>query len=128
MGASIYILQAWTENIIKEYNSEDRDEFFSSGLTRFTTYTISTAACLLPIIKIIKIYNVLTIRGDFENEWKFVPVLILGSSFNSLAIFLGTVYTASMKTKQAFITTIIAAVSNLILSLILIPCFQYGVL
>lgn len=111
-------LKAWTENIIKEYNSEDRDEFFSLGLMRFTIFTVSIAACLLPVIKI---YNVLTIRGDFENAWKFVPILILGSSFNSLATFLGTVYTASMKTKQAFTTTIVAAASNLILSLILIP-------
>lgn len=115
---SVIFLQAWTENIIKEYNSEDRDEFFSLGLTRFIIFTISMAACLLPVIKI---YNMLTISGEFENAWKFVPVLIVGSSFNSFSAFLGTIYTASTKTKQAFTTTIIAAISNLILSLILIP-------
>lgn len=111
-------LKAWTENVIKEYNSEDRDEYFSSGLTRFTVFTISISACLLPVIKI---YNILTIKGDFTSAWKFVPLLLLGSSFNSLAAFLGTIYTASMKTKQAFTTTIIAATSNFIFSLILIP-------
>lgn len=111
-------LKAWTENVIQEYNSDDRDEYFSSGLTIFTVFTISVTAFLLPVIKI---YNILTITGDFISAWKFVPLLLMGSSFNSLATFLGTIYTASMKTRQALTTTIIAATSNLILSLILIP-------
>lgn len=114
-------LKAWAENVIIEYTSKDRDEFFSMGLTRFTIFTISMAACLLPFVKI---YNLLTIKGDFENAWTYVPVLILGSSFNTLAAFLGTVYSASMKTKHALTTTIISAISNLILSLLLIPAFS----
>lgn len=115
---SSIFLQAWTENIIKEYSSEDRDEFFNTSFSTFMVFTISLAACLLPVIKI---YNVLTISGEFINAWKFVPILIVGSAFNSFSAFLGTIYTASTKTKQAFTTTIIAAISNLILSLILIP-------
>lgn len=115
---SAVFLQAWTENVIKEYNSQDRDIFFKNGLMSFTIFMISTATFLLPIIKI---YNILTIKGDFENTWKFIPILIIGSVFNSLATFLGTIYTASTKTRMAFTTTIIAALSNLLLSLILIP-------
>lgn len=111
-------LQAWTESIIKEYSSDDRDKFFSDGLVKFAIFTFSMAACLLPAIKV---YNVIAISGDFSYAWKFVPILAIGSSFNSLAAFLGTIYTASMKTKQAFTTTMIAAVTNLIMSILLIP-------
>ena len=40
---------------------------------------------------------------------------------NAEATFLGTVYTASMKTKDAFSTTIYAAIANIVSSFILIP-------
>lgn len=121
---SIFFM-AWTENAIREFKSIDRDEFYSKGFALFSSFTFTSAACLLPVIKI---YNVLTITGEFANAWRYVPILIIGTSFNSLAAFLGTVYTASMKTKNAFTTTIIASVSNLIFSLLLIPTFSiYGV-
>lgn len=110
-------LKAWTENIIQEFTSKDRDQYFSTGFETFTVFTFSLTAWLLPIIKI---YNVLTITGEFVDAWKYIPVLIIGSSFNSLATFLGTAYTASMKTKEAFTTTIIAAASNLLFSFLMI--------
>lgn len=117
---SIFFL-AWTENVIREFDSEDRDEYYSNGFAIYSKFTFSSAACLLPLVKI---YNITTISGQFIDAWKYVPILIIGTLFNSLAAFLGTVYTASMKTKDAFTTTIIAAVSNLILSLVMIPMFS----
>ena len=41
--------------------------------------------------------------------------------FNSISTFLGSVYTASQKTKDAFFTTVYAGISNIILSFIMIP-------
>nr|WP_279381491.1 polysaccharide biosynthesis C-terminal domain-containing protein [Clostridium botulinum] len=73
------------------------------------------------MLPLIKIYNITTISGDFTNSWEYIPIFIVGTLFNSLASFLGTIYTASMKTKDAFITTLIAGVTNLILSLLMIP-------
>lgn len=115
--SSIFFL-AWTENIIKEFESEDRDIYFSKGFKLFTKFNFSATACLLPLIKI---YNIMTISGEFADSWKYIPLLIIGTLFNSLASFLGTVYTASMKTKDAFTTTVVAGIANLILSLSLIP-------
>jgi O-antigen/teichoic acid export membrane protein len=114
-------LKAWIENVITEFEAEDRDEFFNRGLTSFTVFTVSMTACLLPAIKI---YNLLTIGGEYKDAWIFVPLLMIGSSFNSLATFLGAVYTASMKTKIALITTMISALCNVVLSFALIPLFS----
>lgn len=114
---SIFFL-AWTENIIKEFEAEDRDEYFSKAFVKFFILSISVAACLLPIIKI---YNIITISEEFIEAWKYIPILYLGAIFNGFSSFLGTVYTASMQTKAAFTTTIISAISNLIISLVLIP-------
>lgn len=114
---SIFFL-AWTENIIKEFNSEDRDNYFSESFNMFIIFSISISCCLLPMIKI---YNLLTISGEFNNSWIYIPPLYIGALFNGFSSFIGTAYTASMKTTQAFTTTVVAAVSNLILSLLLIP-------
>ncbi len=118
--SSIFFL-SWTENIIKEFESDDIDEYYSKGFQLFSKFTFCSAACLLPVIKI---YNMTTITGQFAGAWRYVPILIVGTIFNSLAAFLGTVYTASMKTRDAFTTTVIAAVSNLIFSLLMIPVFS----
>lgn len=115
--SSIFFL-AWTENIIREFNSSDRDEYFSKAFNLFFIFSISSAACLLPIIKL---YNMKTISGDFSIAWVYVPILYIGALFNGFSSFLGTVYTASMKTKAAFTTTVVAAISNLIFSLTLTP-------
>ncbi|MBN1043575.1 hypothetical protein FDB52_09100 [Clostridium botulinum] len=115
--SSIFFL-AWTENIIREFESEDRNEYFTKGFQLFIKFNFTATACLLPLIKI---YNITTISGDFTNSWEYIPIFIVGTLFNSLASFLGTIYTASMKTKDAFITTLIAGVTNLILSLLMIP-------
>lgn len=117
---SIFFL-AWTENIIKEFDAEDRDEYFSKSFVNFFIFSISAAACLLPVIRV---YNAMTISGEFIEAWRYVPILYLGAVFNGFSSFLGTAYTASMQTKAAFTTTIVSAISNLIISLILIPFFS----
>ena len=123
--SSIFFL-AWTENIIREFEADDRDEYFTKGLNLFIRFTFTTTACMLPVIKM---YNVLTISGEFSEVWKYIPLLMIGSVFNSLAAFLGTVYTASMKTKGALTTTIIAGIVSIILSLIMIPLMSiWGVI
>lgn len=118
---STIFLQAWTENIIKEYFSDDRDEFFSTSLTRFTILMVTVTACILPVIRI---YTSYAIKGDFFESWLYIPILMIGSLFNAFSAFLGTIYTASTDTKHAFTTTFVSAVSNLVLSIICIPIFS----
>ena len=114
---SIFFL-GWTENAIREYELTDKSDFFSNGFQIFSNFIICATAGLLPIIKI---YNVVIITGEFTESWKYIPIMMVGTLFNSFASFLGTIYTVSMKTKQAFTTTIVVAICNLILSLLLIP-------
>ena len=76
--------KAWNENIIREFSSKDRDDYFSKGFETFLIFIFSSASCLLPIIKI---YSTLTITGQFIHAWKYVPILIVGTLFNSLSAF-----------------------------------------
>lgn len=114
---SIYFL-AWTENSIIEFDAEDRDTYYSNNLSNLIEFLLYVAA---PLIVVIKLYFELMLSNEYKSAFTLVPVLIIGMVFNSIATFLGTIYTASKKTKGAFTTTIYAAVVNVIASFVLIP-------
>lgn len=63
---------------------------------------------------------------DFFIAWKYVGVLAIANFFNINATFLGSVYTATKKTKMMFVTTFIGAISNIIMNFLFIP--KYGAL
>lgn len=122
--SSIFFL-AWTENLIYEYDSNDRDSYCSLSFNNMVIVFTLLIAGLLPCVKL---YNVLTIRGDYSNSWLYVPPLLIGTLFNSFSTYFGSFYTASMNTKPAFYTTIIAGICNIVFSLVLIPrIFIWGV-
>lgn len=117
----IYFL-AWTENSIYEYNSNDRDEYFSNNLNGLINFLLFCMSGLLPIVKI---YFDLTIDHAYIDALNLIPILFIAMFFNSIATFLGTIYTASKKTKDAFFTTIYAAITNILASFIFIS--QIGI-
>jgi O-antigen/teichoic acid export membrane protein len=121
---SIFLL-AWVENSIHKFLTNDKEKYFSQMFSFFTSAEFAVIILLLPLTKI---YYVLTISDKFQDAWIYIPYLYIGALFNGLASFIGSIYTASMKTKYAFSTTIIAALINLIFCFVLIPKLKiYGV-
>lgn len=57
----------------------------------------------------------------FNSAYFYVPMLLLASIFQSFNSFLSSIYEASQKTTHSLISSIIGAVSNIVLNLILIP-------
>lgn len=108
---------AWTENLIYEYHTSDRDTYCSQLYNKLILNYVCLASLLLPLIKI---YNTFAVRGEFNEGWKLIPILMLGVLFNSFATFFGSFYTVSMETKKAFYTSLSAGVINIILSYFLI--------
>ena len=119
---SIFLL-AFVENLIIEYKSPERSEFFSKWFRLFSISQILLVAMLLPITKI---YNILTISSTYSTASLYIPILYVSSLFSSLSAMLGSIYTASMKTVYAFSTTLVSASTNAIFGLLLIP--QLGIL
>ena len=58
---------------------------------------------------------------DFFAAWRFVPILVIANVFNIMASFMGTIYTASKKTKMLSISTMIGAAGNILMNFMLIP-------
>lgn len=107
----------WTESASININSEDRDEFFSKILD----FVIRFFGCLcLGTIAVMPfVFNIL-INEKFAEAYYQIPILILGSVFNILVSFVGSIYVAKKLTKEIAKTSIISAVINIFFNIVLI--------
>ena len=109
--------QAWVISSVSEYDSTRDTSFFSNIFSAFNTVIILFASFIILIIKpFMQIY----VGPSFVSCWQYVPLLLLGSIFQSYATFFGAIYTSAKKNITVMTTTIIAAVINIILNAILI--------
>jgi len=60
---------------------------------------------------------------DYYEAWQCVPLLLCSTVFSCLATFIGSIYTMEKKSVSQLVTTLVGAVSNIVLNLILIPRF-----
>ena len=107
----------WTESAAININSEDRDEFFSKILDFVIRFFGSL--CLGTIAIMPFVFNIL-INEKFAKAYYQIPILILGSVFNILVSFLDSIYVAKKLTKEIAKTSVIAAIINIFVNIVLI--------
>ena len=109
---------AWQESAITEYNSKDRNEFYTKMFNVLLCLEFTSVIGLLAFTKFIMHFMV---NVKFESAWLFIPFLYMGTVFNSFSSFYGTGYLSSKDTVGAFYTSVIGGIVNVILNVILIP-------
>ncbi|WP_186667710.1 lipopolysaccharide biosynthesis protein [Sporosarcina sp. BP05] len=110
--------QAWQMSAIEEKDSEDKSEFFSNVFNLFSVVLLISSSLILLHLKII--IDIL-VSDIYFDVWKYVPFLLLGVIFSSFSAFLGTNYIATKKTSGVLKTTILGAIINISINIILIP-------
>ena len=116
--------QAWSISAIKEYQSEEGAAFFSS-IHRIFTYVMLLSSSFL--VAICQYLSMFFFQGENYEAWSLIPLLVLAFYYSSLNSFLGSIYTATKKTKSLFVTTAAGAGVNVAFNLLLIPFFgPYG--
>lgn len=115
---------SWRISAIEEYNNDDRNKFFTTMFNLNFLIIIFLTSIFLSMVKFV--YSFWVDPSYFE-AWNYAAVLILASTFQSLASFFGVGYLVSNKTKGAFRTSIIGSCINIIFNIILIPIWGlYG--
>jgi O-antigen/teichoic acid export membrane protein len=109
---------AWQESAIMESDSESRIRFYSDVFNTYIKFLLTGMIAVLPSIKIVMPYLV---AESYIGGMVCVPPLLAGVVFASLSQFYGVGYLAFNKTKDAFSTTILAAIINSIFCISLIP-------
>ncbi len=108
MITSIFYL-AWQESAIKEYDTPNRNEFFSAVFNKYYRLLISTVIVCIPLIKA---FIMITMEQSYKVSWQYTGLLMIGCVFSALCSFLGIGYNISKDTKNAFYTTLLAAITD----------------
>ena len=109
--------QAWGLSTIREVESENDYHFFSSV---FESYSFITFGAGIAIISIIKPFMHAYVGDAFRDAYLYTSLLLTAAVFYSISSYFGSIYSAIQKTTHSMFTTILCAISNIILNYILI--------
>ena len=108
---------SWSESAALHINSSDRDEFFSdvsNTITKlFTSLGVGMIACMPFIFPIL-------INSKYNAAYNQIPILVLGAVFNVIICLYNGIYIAKKLTKQVASVTIIGAIVNILVNVVLI--------
>lgn len=114
---------AWSVSAITEYDKDDTDGFMGNVYTAYGSMSIIGCSAIM-------LFNIVIARvlysKDFFQAWEFVPFLLVGTVFNGLGHFHGSIFSARKLTKEISLTTLLGAIINTVLNFIFIP--QFGAL
>ncbi|WP_141694375.1 oligosaccharide flippase family protein [Desulfosporosinus sp. BG] len=108
---------AWQENASIASKDEDATQYYSF---MYDTVVGIMSGCLALLIACTPILFAVLIHGDYDAAYYQMPILFVATLLDSLASFLGGVYVAFKKTASVGITTMAAAVLNLLINCLLI--------
>lgn len=110
--------QAWELSAVKDYDPDDKSGFFTNTYKAYNC--LMTIICSLLIVAD-KILARILYAKDFYVAWKYVPWLTIAILFGALSGYIGGFFSAVKDSKVFAISTVVGAVSNIILNIIFTP-------
>lgn len=110
--------QAWELSAVKDYDPEDKSGFFTNTYKAYNC--LMTIVCSL-IIVADKILARIVYAKDFYVAWRYVPWLTIAILFGALSGYVGGFFSAVKDSKVFATSTVVGAVSNIILNIIFTP-------
>lgn len=114
--------QAWNLSAIKEFDKNDSDGFFSKTYSTYNAMLV--LSCSILMLFNIPIAKMLFVK-DFYEAWRYAPYLIISTLFCTMSGFVGSVFSAVKNSRAFAISTVVAAIINIILNIVFIP--TYGI-
>ena len=108
---------AWTESAAVNLKENDSQKYFQSVINQATRFYSS---CNIGFIAILPFVFSILIKKDFIDAYNYIPILMTGAFFHSVADLYGSIYTAFKMTKEIAKTTIISAVLNIVVNVLFI--------
>lgn len=110
--------QAWNISAVNEFENSSKDSAYFKNIF-FINYSLIVLICSLAIV-FKNPFIVFFVGNDFAAAGIYIPFLLVASVFNCISSFFGSIYSASKKTINNMLTTIIAAIVNVGINFILI--------
>ena len=109
--------QAWTLSATKEFDPEDKDGFFVNIYNVYNFLLMFSCSFLIFADKLIA---KILFAKDFYAAWQYAPFLMISTVFSGMAAFLGGVLSAMKKSGLFAKSSVITAVVNTILNIVLV--------
>lgn len=124
MLASIF-QQAWMYSASKIYQEDKKikKDFYSLVFRSYSMLLL--LSCSLTIL-FVPLLSKILLKGAFYNSWIYVPLLLVSATIGAFSVFFGGLYAASMDNKVLMYSTFLGSITNIILSVILVPIFGIG--
>lgn len=123
---AIIFYQAWQETAILQYNSPDRDSFFSK---MFNSYIFLLAGILVGYVFMLKVNYGWLVASEYRESLNFIYPLGLSAVIFAIAAFFDMGYQCAKDTKRTLPAIVLAAIVNVALNFTLIrPLGVYGVI
>ncbi len=110
--------QAWQLSAISEYDQKDKDKFYSRVFNLLMSAVFSAASF---IILAIKPFTFILMEESYHSTSQTAVVLVLAMVFSCFCTFYSSFYMASKKNNMSLVTTLVGAVINLLLNILMIP-------
>lgn len=116
MVSSVFFL-AWKDSAILEFQSKDKDAYYSLVFKHFFRLMASSVICLALLTKPIL---ALLVSNEFYSAWHYIGILLLGTFFHILSLFWSAGFHGAKKTNIIFVTSLVGACLNILINLIFI--------
>lgn len=114
--------QAWQMSAIENKDDSDLSGYYKQVYGAYSSLLFIAAAGL---IMIAKPFTYILVDNDHEKNFVFgyhyTPILIIAMIFQCLCQFLSSIYNVRKKSVNSMVTSIVAAVVNIVLDILLIP-------
>lgn len=108
---------AWTESAAVNVDEKGSNGYFQKIINQAIRFYSS---CNIGIIAIMPFVFSFLIKKNFNNAYFYIPILMTGAFFHSVADLYGSIYTAFKMTKEIAKTTLISAVLNIVINILFI--------
>lgn len=105
--------QAWVISAVKEFENSNDAKFYTSV---FNVYTFICFGASIILVALTKPFLKLYVSVAFYESWRYVPILLASAAFAAIAYYYGSLYGAIKKPGRNMGTTLLAAVTNTIVS------------
>ena len=111
-------MTAWRISSVKGFGSVESKEFYARILQGFLAFSSVLTAVLIIFVKPV---SSIMYAADFQEAWRYVPLLTIAVYYHSLDEFFGSVYTSALRTKMLFISAAVGAAINILMCIVLVP-------
>lgn len=112
-----YFAIAWKESAAKALHEENSGRYYNKIYTSLKNIVYSATIGVIALVPFI--FNIL-INGEYDEAYLYIPMLVFGVYFSNMASFYGGIFSAYKRTKIIGTTTLVSAIINLAVDLILI--------